>query len=74
MSASGNKFTSAEFVNGIYIPSGLLIAGCLIVKQEWLPYAVAVSLVLGGLKVFKSRMLHHLRLFKQPTRRDRRHN
>jgi cytochrome-b5 reductase len=54
MSASGNKFTSPAFINGIYIPSGLLIAGCFIVKQEWLPYAVAVSLVLGGWKVLKS--------------------
>jgi len=64
MSASGNKFTSPAFINGIYIPSGLLIAGCFIVKQEWLPYAVAVSLVLGGLKVFKSRMLYRVSLFK----------
>jgi len=54
MSAAGNKFTSSAFINGIYVPSGLLIFGCLIVKKEWLPYAVALSLVLGGWKVFSS--------------------
>lgn len=54
MVASGNKFTSSAYINGIYIPSGLLIVGVLIVKKEWLPYAVALSLVLGGWKIFSS--------------------
>jgi cytochrome-b5 reductase len=58
MSAAGNKFTSSAFINGIYVPSGLLIFGCLIVKKEWLPYAIALSLVLGGWKVLSSRMLY----------------
>lgn len=55
MSASENKFTSSEFINGIYIPSGLLIFGCFIVKQEWVPHAIVLSLVLGGWKIFSSR-------------------
>ena len=52
---SANKFTSPAFINGIYIPSGLLIFGTYIVKSEWVPYAVALALVLGGWKVFQGR-------------------
>lgn len=54
MSAIENKFTSPAFVNGIYIPSGLLVAGCYIVKSEWIPYAVALSATLAGWKIFSS--------------------
>ena len=43
---------SSQLINGIYIPSALLIAGVGIAKAEWLPYAVAISLLLGGLRVF----------------------
>lgn len=49
-----SKFTSSEFVNGIYIPSGLLIVGVAIVKSEWLPYAVVLAAALGGWKVVNS--------------------
>lgn len=52
---AANKFTSPAFINGIYIPSGLLIVGTAICKTEWVPYAVALALVLGGWKVFQSR-------------------
>lgn len=52
---SGCQLTSSAYINGIYIPSGLLIFGCFIVKQEWLPYAVALSLVLSGWKIFNNR-------------------
>ena len=41
-------------VNGVFIPSGLLIIGTAIVKAEWLPYAVALALALSGFKVFSS--------------------
>lgn len=47
-----SPYLSKDFVNGVYIPSGILIVGCLIAKQDWLPYAVVVALVLGGIKVF----------------------
>ena len=43
---------SSQLINGVYIPSALLIAGVGIAKAEWLPYAVAISLLLGGLRVF----------------------
>ncbi|OBT56253.1 hypothetical protein VE04_02426 [Pseudogymnoascus sp. 24MN13] len=54
MSDSASKFTSSAFINGIYIPSGLLIFGCFIVKSEWLPYAIALSAALAGWKIFDS--------------------
>ena len=43
---------SAQFINGVYIPSGLLTLGVAIVKFEWLPFAIAVSLVLGAWKIY----------------------
>lgn len=45
---------SPQFINGVYIPSGLLILGVGIVKFEWLPIAVAVSLVLGAWKIYSA--------------------
>lgn len=50
-----NKYLSKKFIDGIYIPSGLLIVGVLIVKREWLPYAIALALTLGGYKIYASR-------------------
>lgn len=52
-----NKFLSKQYIDGIYIPSGLLIFGCLIVKREWLPFAVALAALLGGYKMWASRKL-----------------
>jgi len=52
MSTSANAYLSKEYINGVYIPSGMLIVGCLIVKQDWLPFAVIIALVLGGIKIF----------------------
>jgi len=57
--ASQSKFLSRQYIDGVYIPSGLLIVGCLIVKREWLPYAVVIALMLGGWKVYNSRALFH---------------
>lgn len=45
---------SPQFINGVYIPSGLLILGVGIVKFEWLPFAIAVSLVLGAWKIYSA--------------------
>ena len=56
MSTSGDHLLSRKYIEGVYVPSGLLVLGCLIVKREWLPFAVAASLVLGGWKVYNSRM------------------
>lgn len=51
---TGSSLLSSQFVNGVYIPSGLLILGVGIVKFEWLPFAVAVSLVLGAWKIYSA--------------------
>jgi cytochrome-b5 reductase len=42
---------SKKVIDGVYIPSGLLIVGCLIVKREWVPYAVVLSILLSGYKL-----------------------
>jgi cytochrome-b5 reductase len=46
---------SLEHINSIFIPAVLLIAGTSIVKQEWVPYAVAVAAVLSAWKIFSNR-------------------
>ena len=42
-------FTS-ENINGVLIPSTLVVAGTFLFKPEWVPYVVAVTAVLAGLK------------------------
>jgi cytochrome-b5 reductase len=56
--AAQSKYLSRQYIDGVYIPSGLLVVGCLIVKREWLPYAVAIALMLGGWKIYNSRTFH----------------
>ncbi|KAK2624629.1 hypothetical protein QTJ16_005822 [Diplocarpon rosae] len=46
---------SKQNVNGIFIPSGLLIFGMLVVKKEWVPYAVVVATLLSGFKLWSSK-------------------
>ena len=43
---------SPQFINGVYIPSALLLVGCAIVKTDLLPFAIAIVLVLGGWKIY----------------------
>jgi cytochrome-b5 reductase len=50
---------SKRYVDGIYIPSALLVVGCVIVKREWAPYAVAVALLLSGYKLWSSSKSSH---------------
>jgi len=45
---------SKQFIDGIYIPTGLLLVGVAIVKREWLPYAAALALFLGGWKFYNA--------------------
>ncbi|KAH6654619.1 NADH-cytochrome b5 reductase 1 [Truncatella angustata] len=52
MSSSASSLTSSQNLNGIIIPSGLLIVGTLIVKKEWAPFAVLLALALGSFKYF----------------------
>lgn len=46
-----------KYVDGIYIPLGLLVFGTAIVKREWTGYALLVGVVLGAIKYFNSRTL-----------------
>ncbi|PSS28161.1 hypothetical protein M430DRAFT_132397 [Amorphotheca resinae ATCC 22711] len=47
-----SSLLSKKYVDGIYIPSGLLVLGCLIVKREWVPYAVVLAAVISGYKLW----------------------
>ncbi|PBP17188.1 nitrate reductase [Diplocarpon rosae] len=46
---------SKQNVNGVFIPSGLLVFGMLVVKREWVPYAVVVAALLSGFKLWSSK-------------------
>lgn len=51
-----SQFTAKSMIDGVYIPSALLVVGTAIVKKEWLPYAVALALALSGWKIYAARM------------------
>ncbi|KAI1302557.1 hypothetical protein F5Y03DRAFT_205846 [Xylaria venustula] len=48
--------TAKKYVDGIYIPAGLLIFGTFIVKREWVPYAAIAAILLSVWKFTSSRM------------------
>jgi len=48
----GNPAFSQANINGVYIPSVLLIVGVAIIKREYVPYAVAIAALVGGYKIF----------------------
>ncbi|EON65632.1 NADH-cytochrome b5 reductase 1 [Coniosporium apollinis CBS 100218] len=48
------SYLAPQYINGVYIPSALLIVGCAIVKKEWLPFAVLLAAILGGWKVYNN--------------------
>ena len=48
---------SSQNINGVYIPSVLLLVGIAIIKLEWLPYAAIFASLVGGLKIFMSGIL-----------------
>ncbi|CAO2652143.1 Nn.00g004260.m01.CDS01 [Neocucurbitaria sp. VM-36] len=45
---------SPQYVNGIYIPSALLLIGVAIIKRDLLPYAIAFAALVGGWKFYSS--------------------
>lgn len=53
--ATKEPLTSKKYVDGIYIPAGLIVLGTAICKREWLPYAVVVALALGAIKFLRTR-------------------
>ncbi|KAK4231557.1 hypothetical protein QBC38DRAFT_466054 [Podospora fimiseda] len=42
-----------KYFDGIYIPAGLIVFGTAILKSPWLPYAVALAVLLGSLKFYR---------------------
>lgn len=52
--ATKEPLSSKKYIDGIYIPAGLLVVGVAIVKKEWLPYAVLVTLALSAIKFWRS--------------------
>ncbi|EED19776.1 NADH-cytochrome b5 reductase [Talaromyces stipitatus ATCC 10500] len=46
---------SSETLSGVLVPSALLIAGTFFVKQEWVPYAVAVAAVFSAFRILTAR-------------------
>lgn len=53
--ATKEPLTSKKYVDGIYIPAGLLVVGTFICKKEWLPYAIALALALSVVKFLRTR-------------------
>ncbi|KAI9679598.1 MAG: NADH-cytochrome b5 reductase [Trizodia sp. TS-e1964] len=47
---------SPQYINGVYIPSALLVFGIWIVKKEWLPFAIAAAIFMGSWKVYNNRV------------------
>ena len=41
-------------MQGVYIPSALLIVGTTIMKSDWVPYAIVMAAVLGGWKIYSN--------------------
>lgn len=61
--------TSKKYVDGIYIPAGLLLLGTAITKRDWLPYAVVLTLALGVLKFIRTRKSITSSAASQPSSR-----
>jgi cytochrome-b5 reductase len=51
-----SEYLSKSYVNGVYLPSGLLLLGCAVTKVEWMPYAVLLAVAFGGFKIWGSSM------------------
>lgn len=52
-----DSLLARKYVDGIYIPLGLLVVGTAIVKREWTAYALLLGIVLGGIKFYNNRTL-----------------
>ena len=73
MSANGIKPSSLlapQYVNGVYVPVGLLLIGTAIVKREWLPFAAVLGALLGAWRVYNNRMKYSLYIVAQASDRD----
>lgn len=66
--SKSNSPLSSQYVNGVYIPSALLIAGVALTKKEWLPFAAIIAILLGVWKVYSNRMYYDFLQAKAKTR------
>lgn len=60
---------STETIGRVLVPSAILIAGTFFVKQEWVPYAVAVAAVFSAFRILTARTVS-LTLLVLTYRRD----
>jgi cytochrome-b5 reductase len=51
-----------KYIDGIYIPVGLLVVGTAIVKREWTAYALLLGVALGAIKFFNTRTSRPLKV------------
>jgi cytochrome-b5 reductase len=49
-----DSLLARKYVDGIYIPVGLLVVGTAIVKREWTAYALLLGIALGAMKYLRS--------------------
>ncbi|KAK3332527.1 hypothetical protein B0T19DRAFT_105530 [Cercophora scortea] len=49
-----DSLLSKTYIDGIYIPAGLLVFGTIIVKREWTLYAALLAVVLGAIKYLRT--------------------
>ncbi|AEO68985.1 uncharacterized protein THITE_2053799 [Thermothielavioides terrestris NRRL 8126] len=49
-----DSLLARKYIDGIYIPVGLLVLGTSIVKREWTVYALLLGIALGAVKYIKS--------------------
>ena len=48
----GESFLSRAYFDQVYIPAGLLVFGTFILKKEFVPYAAALAVALGGYRFY----------------------
>lgn len=46
---------SKKYIDGVYIPAGLLVVGTFILKRDYVGYAVALAALLGAWKFMSLR-------------------
>ncbi|KAG7290965.1 NADH-cytochrome b5 reductase [Staphylotrichum longicolle] len=50
-----DSLLARKYIDGIYIPLGLLVVGTAIVKREWTAYALLLGIALGTIKFLNTR-------------------
>ncbi|KAI9852263.1 MAG: NADH-cytochrome b5 reductase [Thelocarpon superellum] len=49
-----NSWLAPQYINGIYVPSALLVTGTAICKMEWVWYSVALAVVFSAWKLYNN--------------------